>query len=145
MAQSTTISGVRIANGMRRMAAKNGTKARTINTPRMLPVYMLAISPQTKSGFSLNNSGPGCNPQMINPPSITAAVGDPGIPRVIIGNIAATPAAWAAVSGATTPSKSPLPNRLGFLENRLAKEYLMNDAGVAPPGLNPIQKPIKQL
>ena len=104
------------------MAANNGTKASTISTPRMLPVYMLAISPQTKSGFSLNSSGPGCSPQMISPPSMTAAVGEPGIPSVIIGSIAATPAAWAAVSGATTPSNSPLPNASAFFEKRLAKE-----------------------
>src|ERR1044072_6451898 len=100
MAQSTTISGVSIANGMRSMAAKNGTNANTINTPTTLPVYMLAITPQTKSGFSVNSNGPGCSPQMISPPSITAAVGDPGIPSVLIGSIAATPAASAAVSGA---------------------------------------------
>ena len=87
------MSGVRIANGMRSMAANKGTKANTMSTPMMLPVYMLAMRPQTKSGFSLNSSGPGCKPQMISPPSITAAVGEPGIPSVIIGSIAATPAA----------------------------------------------------
>ena len=52
---------------------------------------------------------------------MTAAVGEPGMPSVIIGSIAATPAAWAAVSGATTPSSSPLPNRSGCFEKRLAK------------------------
>ena len=41
------------------MAAKNGTNASTIRTPMMLPVYMLAMSPQTKSGFSVKRSGPG--------------------------------------------------------------------------------------
>ena len=58
---------------------------------------------------------------MMSPPSITAAVGEPGMPRVSMGSMAATPAAWAAVSGATTPSSSPLPNRSGCLEKRLAK------------------------
>ena len=58
---------------------------------------------------------------MISPPSITAAVGLPGMPRVIIGKRAAPPAAWAAVSGATTPSSSPLPKRSGWREKRLAK------------------------
>src|ERR1700741_1443807 len=80
MAHSTTISGVKSANGMRNMAAKNGTKANTISTPRMFPVYMLAISPQTNSGFSLNRSDPGCSPQIINPPSITAAAAEQGAP-----------------------------------------------------------------
>ena len=115
------MSGVRIANGMRRIAAKKGTNASTISTPMMLPVYMLAMSPQTKSGFSVKSSGPGWRPQMMRPPSMTAAVGEPGMPSVIIGSIAATPAAWAAVSGATTPSSSPLPNRSGCFEKRLAK------------------------
>src|SRR5256886_8664183 len=145
MAQMTTMNGVRIANGKRRMAAKNGTNASTMSTPMMLPVYMLAIRPQTKSGCSLKSIGPGCRPQMIRPPNMTAAVGDPGIPSVIIGSMAATPAACAAVSGATTPSISPLPKRSGCLEARLANAYAMNDAGVAPPGLNPIQKPMMQL
>src|SRR2546422_1370017 len=93
IAQMTTMNGVRIANGSRRIAAKNGTNASTISTPMMLPVYMLAISPQTKSGFSLNRSGPGWSPQMMSPPSITAAVGEPGIPSVSMGSMAATPAA----------------------------------------------------
>src|SRR5215470_5339520 len=144
IAQTTTMSGVRIANGIFRIAANNGTPARTISTPMMLPVYMLAMSPQTKSGFSVKSSGPGCRPQMMRPPSMTAAVGEPGMPSVIMGSIAATPAACAAVSGATTPSSSPLPNRSGWRENRLANAYDMNDAGVAPPGLNPIQKPMNE-
>ncbi len=58
---------------------------------------------------------------MMSPPSITAAVGEPGMPSVIMGRSEAPPAAWAAVSGATTPSISPLPKRSGCLEKRLAK------------------------
>ena len=110
-----------MAKGIRRIAANNGTPASTIKTPMMLPVYMLAMRPQTKSGFSVKSSGPGCRPQMIRPPSMTAAVGEPGMPRVIIGSMAATPAACAAVSGATTPSRWPWPKRSGCLLNRFAK------------------------
>ena len=61
------------------------------------PVYMLAISPPDKVRALLKSIGPGCRPQMRRPPSITAAVGEPGMPRVIIGSSADTPAAWAAV------------------------------------------------
>ena len=43
------------------------------------------------------------------------------MPSVIMGSSAAPPAAWAAVSGATTPSISPLPKRSGCCEKRLAK------------------------
>src|SRR5213596_133826 len=88
--------GVRIAKGILRMAANNGTPASTIKTPMMLPVYMLAMSPHTKSGFSVKSSGPGCRPQMIKPPSMTAAVGEPGMPSVIIGSMTAAHAAGVA-------------------------------------------------
>src|SRR3970040_2200538 len=50
IAHTTTMSGVRIANGMRRIAAKKGTNASTIRTPMTLPVYMLAISLQKLPG-----------------------------------------------------------------------------------------------
>ena len=84
-----------------------------MSTPMTLPVYMLAMRPQTNSGFSMKSIGPGCRPQMMRPPSITAAVGDPGMPSVIIGSIAATPAAWAAVSGRHHPFQRALAELLG--------------------------------
>ena len=108
-------------NGMRRIAANSGTVESTTIRPTTLPRYMLAIRPQTKSGCSVNSSGPGCRPQIRSPPSSTAAVGEPGMPRVSIGRSALVPAAWAAVSGATTPSISPLPNRCPVREKRLAR------------------------
>ncbi len=89
-------------------------------SPAMLPRYMLAISPQTKSFCSTNSSGPGCRPQMRSPPSSTAAVGEPGMPSDSIGSSAEVPAAWAAVSGATTPSICPVPNLLPSRDMRLA-------------------------
>ena len=49
---------------------------------------MLAIRPQTKSGRSMNSIGPGCRPQIISPPIITAAVAEPGTPSASIGSIA---------------------------------------------------------
>src|SRR5262249_46883222 len=97
IAHTATMSGVRMAKGTRRMAAKSGTKARTMATPMTLPVYMLAMRPHTKSGFSLKSMGPGWSPQMMRPPSMTAAVGEPGMPSVIMGKSEAPPAAWAAV------------------------------------------------
>ena len=88
--------------------------------PTTLPRYMLAIRPQTKSFCSTNSSGPGCRPQISRPPSSTAAVGEPGTPSESIGSSAEVPAACAAVSGATTPSISPLPKLSPRLEMRLA-------------------------
>ena len=43
------------------------------------------------------------------------------MPSVSIGSSALVPAAWAAVSGATTPSISPVPNFAPFFEIRLAR------------------------
>src|ERR1043166_9353972 len=96
-------------NGTRRIAAKSGTQVSTTISPAMLPRYMLAIRPQTKSGFSTKSSGPGCRPQIISPPMITAAVGEPGTPRVIIGSSAEVPAACAAGPGAHTAPDLPGP------------------------------------
>ena len=63
-----------------------------MTTPMTLPVYMLAMRPQTNSGFSLKSIGPGWSPQMMSPPSMTAAVGEPGMPSVIMGSSDAPPA-----------------------------------------------------
>ena len=51
----------------------------------MLPRYMDAMSPHTKSLCSTNSSGPGLSPQTIRPPSRIAAVPEPGIPSASIG------------------------------------------------------------
>ena len=52
---------------------------------------------------------------------MTAAVGEPGMPSVSIGRSALVPAACAAVSGATTPSISPLPKLSRLREKRRAR------------------------
>ena len=114
------ITGAITEKGMRRIEAQKGTVVSTTSRPTMLPKYMDAIRPQTKSFCSTKSIGPGCRPQISKPPSSTAAVGEPGIPRVNMGSRAAVPAAWAAVSGATTPSICPLPKLSGSLELRRA-------------------------
>src|SRR5207244_7524519 len=89
------------------------------------------------------SEGPAGTPQIRRAPRITAAVGDPGTPTVTIGRSAPTSAAEAADSGATTPSRIPVPNFSGCLEKRLASPYPTKDAGVAPvPGSTPIQNPL---
>src|SRR3989337_496244 len=60
-------------NGIRKIAANSGTQVSTTISPAMLPRYMLAIRPQTKSFSSTNSRGPGCRPQIISPPSSTRA------------------------------------------------------------------------
>ena len=112
--------GAMMPNGTLRMAANTGTMVSTMTSPTMLPRYMLAIRPQTKSLLSIKSIGPGCRPQINKPPSSPAAVGEPGTPSASSGNSAAVPAACAAVSGATTPSISPVPNLSPFFDARLA-------------------------
>ena len=51
---------------------------------------------------------------------ITADVAEPGTPKASMGKIAQVPAAWSAVSGATTPAGSPFPYFSGFFEKRRA-------------------------
>src|SRR6185369_10526492 len=141
----TRMTGAMIENGTRRIAANSGTQVSTTIRPAMLPRYMEAISPQTNSFCSMNSIGPGCRPQISRPPSNTAAVGEPGMPSASIGSRAAVPAACAAVSGAITPSSSPVPNLAPSLDIFLARPYDMNEAGVAPPGVMPIQMPTSAL
>ena len=120
MEQTTTISGPMIENGMRRIAAKNGTVVSTRITATTLPMYIEAMRPQTKSGRSTKSIGPGLSPQIISPPIITAAVAEPGMPSASMGSMAAVPAPWSADSGAITPSGSPCPKCSRRRENRLA-------------------------
>src|SRR3989304_7511607 len=100
MLDMMTISGARIENGTRLIAANAGTSVSTRMTPMTLATYIDPISPQTKSRLVANSSGPGFKPQMKNPASITAAVGDPGMPSVNIGRSAPMPAGGAAGPGA---------------------------------------------
>jgi hypothetical protein len=103
------------------MAAKTGTVVSTNTKPTILPRYIDAISPHTKSLCSTNSSGPGLSPHTISPPSRIAAVPEPGIPNASIGSSAEVPEACAAVSGANTPSMRPLPKLSLSLEKRLAR------------------------
>ncbi len=115
-----TISGAMIKNGTRINAAKTGTVSSTRITATTLPRYIEAIKPQTKSFCSMNSIGPGLSPQIINPPIMTAAVAEPGMPSESMGSSALVPAAWSAVSGAMMPSGSPLPKFARRDEKRLA-------------------------
>ena len=101
--------GARIVNGIFNTQMKAGMKAMLINSANRLAAYRLAIKPQTKSGWSVNTIGPGSRPQITMPPKRIAVVGEPGIPRVIIGSMAPVEAALLADSGATTPLTLPFP------------------------------------
>ena len=73
-------------------------------------------------------------------------MGDPGIPREIMGSRAPVPAELAADWGARIPSMAPFPYLSGSLEYCLAIPYPRKEAGVAPvPGRMPTKKPRKAL
>ena len=69
-----------------------------------------AIKPQTMSGCSVNNCGPGVMLYKVNAPIITAVVPEPGTPKVNIGMNEPHAEALFAASGAAIPRKSPSPN-----------------------------------
>ena len=64
----------------------------------------------------MKRTGPGWSPQMKRPAIITADVGEPGIPSVIIGTSEATPAESAADCGPMIPEISPFPKFSLLLE-----------------------------
>ncbi len=88
-----TISGAMMTKGIRIRAANTGTVSSTSITATMLPTYIEAIRPHTKSFWSMNSIGPGLRPQIIRPPIMTAAVAEPGMPSDSIGSSALVPAA----------------------------------------------------
>ena len=134
--------GVRMVNGIARTRTKIGISAKFSITVTKFATYIDPIRPHTKSGCSANKSGPGRNPQIIMPPSRIAVVGDPGMPRVIIGSIEPVEAALFAASGAATPAIFPFPKLSGSLEKVLASPYDISEAGVAPAAGNvPTKKP----
>src|SRR5579883_2966985 len=69
-----------------------------------LPTYMLAISPQTKSGWFWNRSGPGWMPYMMKAPMRIAVDPDAGMPSARRCTKAPQLSALTAASGAATPS-----------------------------------------
>jgi hypothetical protein len=50
-----------------------------------LPIHMLAISPQNRSGRRVMTSGPGAMPWIMRAPRMSAIVALPGTPRASVG------------------------------------------------------------
>ena len=81
----------------------------------MFPMYMLAITPQKRSGLLLISKGPGWSPRIIRAPIRMAVEGLTGIPRLRRGIKVPLEAALLAASGPATPSIVPVPNFLRML------------------------------
>ena len=78
---------------------------------RAAPDEFLLLDEQQRAGMQAPDQ---------QPPSSTAVVGEPGTLSESIGSNAEVPAACAAVSGAITPSISPLPKLSPRRDVRLA-------------------------
>ena len=81
-----------------------------------LPMYMLAMTAQTKSGFWMKSIGPGWRPYIISPPRRTAIDGAVGSPKEKSGTNPAVEVALFDASVAASPSIAPRLNRSGCLE-----------------------------
>ena len=84
----------------------------------MFPMYRLAMTVQTKSGFFWKRSGPGCRPYTRSPPRSTASGAEAGMPSARSGMNPAEEVALLADSGEATPSMAPRPKRSGCLAIR---------------------------
>ena len=67
------------------MLAKTPTRGRLKMRSMKLPMYMLAITPQKRSGFSLISVGPGLIPWIRRTAMTTAMAGVNGMPSAIRG------------------------------------------------------------
>ena len=105
-------------------------------------MYMLAMSPQTKSGCWMKSSGPGCRPSMSRAPSMMAVVPLPGIPRHSRWIRDPPAAALLADSGPATPSIAPLPSSSLCLLTFFSRPYETKLATAAPaPAMPPTKNP----
>src|SRR3989339_2268164 len=78
---TTVMMGIISLVGTDRILIRNGITPQAIIKVMRLARNNEAMRPQAKSGELVNNRGPGLRPHIIRPPSNTAPVPDPGIPR----------------------------------------------------------------
>ena len=105
------------------------------------PKYILDMSPQKRSGFSRSRRGPGVIPYTIRAPRSMAMMTFVGTPRLNMGMKPAWDADLLHVSGAATPSMTPVPNFSGCLESLLSSPYDKKVAERPIPGRIPTKKP----
>src|SRR5210317_142313 len=96
-------TGNRTHAGTLRIFTKILTMGTFINSKTKLAISNDAIRPQTTSGRSVNNVGPGVIFNVINSANKTAVVPEPGTPNVSIGTKAPPAAALFPASGAAIP------------------------------------------
>ena len=116
MQQKITIIGNRCRYGTRNSRTHTPTSGRLMMTSIRLPSHIEAIMPQNSSGCLVITCGPGTMPWMVMAPTISAITALGGIPSVSSGMNEVCDAALLAVSGAATPSITPVPNRCGVLD-----------------------------
>ena len=106
---------------MRSSLTQMPISGRLMMTSMTLPMNMLAIRPQNRSGFSVITPGPGLMPWIIRAATMTAITALPGMPSVSIGMNEVWAPALFADSGAATPSIAPLPKIDGSRATRFSR------------------------
>ena len=101
--------GIIYLTGTLRILMRKGITRMATSSVKTLAMYMEEMRPQQNSGLESNSRGPGFRPHIIRPPSNTAPVPEPGMPRASRGAKAPAAAALLAASEAAMPSIAPVP------------------------------------
>src|SRR5699024_5068335 len=107
--QTQVMIGIMNLIGTLRILIRKGMTATATAKVKMLAMYREEIRLQQKSGLVSKSSGPGFRPHIIRPPSRTAPVPEPGIPRASSGANAPAAAELLPDSDAAIPSIAPVP------------------------------------
>ena len=106
IAQIATITGATIENGTRRIAGEQRHRRQHDDQPGdVAQIHASRSGPRRNHAARRTAAAPVAGPKSTGRRAAPPRCGEPGMPRVIIGSSALVPAACAAVSGATTPSK----------------------------------------
>ena len=142
MQQNARMPGYSVWNGTRRRRIQIPIMGRLRTSSIMLPIHMLATTPQNRSGYLVRTCGPGDMPWICRAPSMSAMAAPAGIPSVNIGMKCVRAAALFAASGPATPSIAPCPKRLGSFASWRSIAYEANELRSGPvPGKIPRNPP----
>ena len=101
--------GIMYLMGTLRILMRNGITSTATARVNTLAIYREEIRLQQNSGLVSNSRGPGFRPHIMRPPSSTAPVPEPGMPRASSGAKAPAAAELLPASEAAMPSMAPVP------------------------------------
>lgn len=136
------MSGIKIDGGILRIRAKMPTNGKLIINNKKLPIYILAISPQNKSGCWVINAGPGVIPWITKPLSKMALTQTAVLTTVVGSSWRKSRNYWQIP--ASYPFNRPFPNSLGCLLQYFSSPYDKKlDIVATGPGSSPTKNPTK--